>query len=64
VQDQHSGRRGFDRNKILVTVHPEHCDVWYWTIPFSDGRCSQGVVARTEFLAQYKAATRSACRPS
>jgi hypothetical protein len=26
-------------------VHPEHVDVWYWTIPFSNGRCSQGVVA-------------------
>jgi len=44
----------FDRNKILVSVHPEHCDVWYWTIPFSNGRCSLGVVARTEFLAQYE----------
>ena len=44
----------FDRNKILVTVHPEHCDVWYWTIPFSNGRCSLGVVAKTEFLAQYQ----------
>lgn len=44
----------FDRNKILVTVHPEHQDVWYWTIPFSNGRCSLGVVARTEFLAQYE----------
>lgn len=43
----------FDRNKILVTVHPEHQDVWYWTIPFSNGRCSLGVVARTEFLDQY-----------
>jgi flavin-dependent dehydrogenase len=37
-----------------VTVHPRHNDVWFWTIPFSDGRCSQGVVARTEFLDQYK----------
>ncbi|MGH8050065.1 MAG: NAD(P)/FAD-dependent oxidoreductase [Arenimonas sp.] len=44
----------FDRNKILVTVHPEHCDVWYWTIPFSNGRVSLGVVARTEFLSQYE----------
>jgi flavin-dependent dehydrogenase len=44
----------FDRNKILVSTHPEHVDVWYWTIPFSDGRCSQGVVARTEFLAQFQ----------
>jgi flavin-dependent dehydrogenase len=44
----------FDRNKIRVTVHPEHCDVWYWLIPFADGRCSIGVVAETSFLAQYK----------
>lgn len=43
----------FDRNKILVSVHPEHVDVWFWTIPFSNGRCSQGVVARQEYLQQY-----------
>lgn len=43
----------FDRNKIRVSVHPEHVDVWYWTIPFSDGRCSQGVVAEQRFLDQY-----------
>ncbi|ANB19378.1 NAD(P)/FAD-dependent oxidoreductase [Dokdonella koreensis] len=43
----------FDRNKILVSVHPEHVDVWFWTIPFSNGRCSQGVVARTDFLERY-----------
>jgi len=48
------GGAGFDRQKIRISVHPEHCDVWYWTIPFSDGRCSQGVVARTEFLAGYE----------
>ncbi|OGB23127.1 MAG: FAD-dependent oxidoreductase [Burkholderiales bacterium RIFCSPLOWO2_02_FULL_57_36] len=45
---------GFDRNKILITVHPEHCDVWYWTIPFAGGRCSLGVVAETSFLDRYK----------
>jgi len=45
---------GYDRNKIRVTVHPEHCDVWYWLIPFADGRCSLGVVAETDFLARYK----------
>ncbi|MES2069917.1 MAG: NAD(P)/FAD-dependent oxidoreductase [Pseudomonadota bacterium] len=45
---------GFDRNKIRVTVHPEHCDVWYWLIPFADGRCSLGVVAETSFLARYQ----------
>lgn len=35
----------FDREKILISVHPQHRDVWFWTIPFSDGRCSLGVVA-------------------
>jgi flavin-dependent dehydrogenase len=45
---------GFDRNKIRVTVHPQHCDVWFWTIPFSGGRCSQGVVAETSFLDRYQ----------
>ena len=44
----------FDRNKIRITVHPDHCNVWYWLIPFADGRCSIGVVAETDFLAQYK----------
>jgi flavin-dependent dehydrogenase len=38
----------FDRNKILITTHPEWRDVWFWTIPFSDGRCSLGVVASAE----------------
>lgn len=45
---------GFDRNKIRITVHPKHCDVWYWLIPFADGRCSLGVVAETGFLARYE----------
>ena len=44
----------FDRNKIRVTVHPRFPHVWYWTIPFSNGRCSLGVVAHTEFLSQYQ----------
>lgn len=43
----------FDRNKIRVTVHPVHSDVWYWLIPFSAGRCSVGVVAKPEFLNRY-----------
>jgi len=34
----------FDRDKILITVHPDLKDVWYWTIPFSDGTSSVGVV--------------------
>lgn len=47
------GTGRFDRNKILITVHPAHCDVWYWLIPFSDGRSSLGVVGSREFLARY-----------
>ena len=43
----------FDRNKIRVTVHPKHGDVWYWLIPFADGRCSLGVVADPSFLERY-----------
>lgn len=39
----------FDRNKIRVTVHQEQNDVWYWLIPFSNGRSSVGVVAQPEF---------------
>jgi flavin-dependent dehydrogenase len=43
----------YDRNKILIAVHAEHPDVWYWLIPFSGGRASVGVVARKEFLQGY-----------
>lgn len=43
----------FDRHKIQVAVHPRHGDVWYWLIPFQNGRCSLGVVARKEFFAAY-----------
>lgn len=45
----------YDREKILITVHPEFRDVWYWLIPFSNGRCSIGVVAEPDFLADYEA---------
>ncbi|HWH85621.1 MAG TPA: NAD(P)/FAD-dependent oxidoreductase [Pseudomonas sp.] len=47
VQD-HIDNPAFDREKILVTTHPQHRDVWFWTIPFSNGRCSVGVVAAEE----------------
>lgn len=43
----------FDRNKIRVTIHPVHKDVWYWLIPFAGGRSSIGVVAQQEFFAAY-----------
>lgn len=38
----------FDRERILITTHPILRDVWFWTIPFSDGRASVGVVAAAE----------------
>ncbi|MFZ7276380.1 NAD(P)/FAD-dependent oxidoreductase [Avibacterium endocarditidis] len=40
----------FDRNKILITTHPEHRDLWLWLIPFADNRCSIGVVGLPETL--------------
>lgn len=40
----------YDRNKILISVHPENDAVWYWLIPFSDGTCSFGVVGSPEFF--------------
>lgn len=47
IQDE-----SYDRNKILITVHPDFQDVWYWLIPFSDGRASVGVVAEQSFIQQ------------
>ena len=38
----------FDREKILITTHPTQRDIWFWTIPFSNGHCSVGVVAAAE----------------
>jgi flavin-dependent dehydrogenase len=55
VKDNIADDAGFDRNKIRITVHPAHLDVWYWLIPLSNGRSSVGVVATPEFLAPYAA---------
>lgn len=48
-----SDNNQYDRNKILITVHAKHSDVWYWLIPFSNGVCSLGIVAKPEFFAAY-----------
>jgi flavin-dependent dehydrogenase len=34
----------FDRDKILISVHPTNSSIWYWLIPLADGLCSIGVV--------------------
>ncbi|MEO6675932.1 MAG: NAD(P)/FAD-dependent oxidoreductase [Pseudomonas sp.] len=46
--EDHIDNPTFDRTKILVTTHPAHRDIWFWSIPFSNGRCSVGVVAAAE----------------
>ena len=49
IQDNITDSR-YDRDKILITVHPEHHEIWYWLIPFSNGRASIGAVVPQEFL--------------
>ncbi|MDX2507907.1 MAG: NAD(P)/FAD-dependent oxidoreductase, partial [Gammaproteobacteria bacterium] len=61
IQDNISDSQ-FDRNKILITVHPEHHDIWYWLIPFSNGRASVGVVAPQAFLADIEGSAESKLR--
>ncbi len=52
----------FDREKILITVHPRRRDVWFWLIPFGDGRSSIGVVAAPDFFADYPEDAQAALR--
>jgi flavin-dependent dehydrogenase len=47
----------FDRNKILITVHPHNPEIWYWLIPFADGTASLGVVGSERFFAKASDAT-------
>ncbi len=44
----------FDRDKILITVHNAHRDVWFWLIPFANGTASFGVVAEKSFLDKFE----------
>jgi flavin-dependent dehydrogenase len=53
---------GFDRNKILITVHPDHFHVWFWLIPFSDATSSLGVVGAKEHFAAYSGDERAVLR--
>ncbi|WP_233468442.1 NAD(P)/FAD-dependent oxidoreductase [Zooshikella ganghwensis] len=43
----------FDRNKIIITVHPQDTQTWMWLIPFADGSSSLGAVATPEFYQQF-----------
>ncbi len=55
--DDHISDSSFDREKILITVNPNEKDIWYWLIPFSDGKCSLGVVASREQIDARKSDT-------
>lgn len=41
---------GYDREKILIGVHPENAGIWYWLIPFRGHRASVGVVGDIDAL--------------
>nr|WP_299242087.1 NAD(P)/FAD-dependent oxidoreductase [uncultured Halomonas sp.] len=43
----------YDREKILIGVHPKDATIWYWLIPFANGHASVGVVGAIETLARY-----------
>lgn len=53
IHDHLERGSGFDRNKILISSHPEFHDVWYWLIPFSSGHTSVGVVGERSFFTRY-----------
>lgn len=44
----------FNREMIQIVVLPANPSVWFWLIPFENGRCSLGVVARKEELAHFQ----------
>jgi flavin-dependent dehydrogenase len=52
----------YDRDRILITVHPKQKDVWFWLIPFSNGRCSIGVVAEPDAFVRSQADAGEALR--
>lgn len=47
---QETWKADFDRNKILIAIHPLHPQVWYWVIPQSGGRVSMGLVGPDELV--------------
>ena len=42
----------FEREKIIIAVHDENPQVWFWLIGFSDGTSSLGVVCEDKFIDQ------------
>lgn len=50
--EDHIDDTRFDREKILIGVHPQDTSVWYWLIPFARGRASVGVVGDIDTLSR------------
>lgn len=50
ITDNISPDSEFDRNKILITVHPQIEDIWFWLIPFANGTSSLGVVGAQPYF--------------
>lgn len=48
--EDHIRDPAYDRDKILIGVHPRDASIWYWLIPFANGRASVGVVGDIETL--------------
>ncbi len=44
----------YRRAETLITTHPQHRDVWYWLISFSDGTSSIGVVGPPEHITPFQ----------
>lgn len=40
----------FDRDKILITIHPHNRQIWFWLIPLADGLSSIGAVGPAQAL--------------
>ncbi|GAB3342865.1 NAD(P)/FAD-dependent oxidoreductase [Chromohalobacter beijerinckii] len=49
VEDRIADPR-YDREKILIGLHPQDPNVWFWLIPFANGRASLGVVGERSRL--------------
>lgn len=52
IDTQLADNAHFDRQKILISVHPENKDIWYWLIPLGENRCSFGVVGESHLLGE------------
>lgn len=46
----HISEPSFDRNKILISIHPHNRQIWFWLIPLADGLSSIGAVGPREAL--------------